>query len=187
MKLSRDGVLIACSVVFVLVALALVDVLVPRFYGGLRSAADFGQMYGAASALFAGLAFIAIVATLILQRRELRDSREQLEMQREELRATREEMERSRAETARMARALELTVKVSAVTELLAIKQAQLRDARERHADMVRAMESRVHSGWNDAKAQGKARDEIRHHEIAVEKLTGELDELYGRTSRQLA
>ena len=47
---------------------------------------QFGDMFGAANALFSGLAFAGLIITLILQRREL-------ELQRQELALTRKEME----------------------------------------------------------------------------------------------
>lgn len=186
------GLIIALSAVAVVLALAVTKVLVAHFYGEPANAAEFGDLFGFANALFAGLAFTALIYAVLLQsrelalqRHELSASREQLALQRAELAATREEMERSRAEAARTADALELTVQVSAVTQLVSIKGAQLSAARDRVAEMTRAMSQGVRSGWNDAAAQAKTRDEMRHAELDVARLNGELAKLYERASRE--
>lgn len=77
---------------------------------------QFGDMFGAANALFSGLAFTALVVSLSMQRRELA-------LQREELRLTRKEMTLARDEAAKQASALAeqaRTMEAQARNELLA-------------------------------------------------------------------
>jgi len=62
----------------------------------------FGDMFGAANALFSGLAFAGLIYTLILQRTELKYQRQQLKLQYEE-------MQNNTAELQRAARAQELS------------------------------------------------------------------------------
>lgn len=64
---------------------------------------QFGDQFGAISALFSGLAFAGIVISLWMQRDELKLQRKELELQRDEIHqsrmvmmAQREEMEQSR-------------------------------------------------------------------------------------------
>ena len=56
-----------------------------------------GDYFGAAGAVFSGIAVLLLVVTLLLQQRELRLQREELSLQRQELVASREELRRSAA------------------------------------------------------------------------------------------
>lgn len=53
----------------------------------------FGDMFGAVNALFSGLAFAGLIATLLYQQEELKLQREELAQTREELKGQREEFE----------------------------------------------------------------------------------------------
>ena len=57
-----------------------------------------GDLFGAATSLFSGLAFAGLISTLLMQRRELELQREQLRIQNDELKDTREEFEIQRFE-----------------------------------------------------------------------------------------
>jgi hypothetical protein len=74
----------------------------------------FGDMFGAANALFSGLAFCGLVVTLLLQgqatkvqNEQLKLQNDQLEMQREELALQRDEMRQMREQYERTATAQE--------------------------------------------------------------------------------
>jgi hypothetical protein len=72
---------------------------------------QFGDTFGALNALFSGLAFAFLIASIDLQRRELRLQREELQMQRQE-------MADSRAVLALQARAQTLQVD-AAIAQIL--------------------------------------------------------------------
>jgi Putative phage abortive infection protein len=55
-------------------------------YHDLRKQADFGQMFGGINTLFAGLAFAALVVTLMLQQQSFRQQRDELASQAERIR-----------------------------------------------------------------------------------------------------
>lgn len=55
----------------------------------LENRGEFGDMFGAANALFSGLAFAGLIFTIHVQRRELSLQREELGLQRKELEASR--------------------------------------------------------------------------------------------------
>ncbi len=80
-------------VVFILVLST--PLIVERFYGYPKpdGAGDFGGQFGAINALFSGLAFVGVIAALILQKRELALQRQELEQTREELRGQKEQLE----------------------------------------------------------------------------------------------
>ena len=62
------------------------------FPNNLCSSGLFGDMFGGINALFSGLAFVGIILTIYLQKRELSLQREELVLQREELVLTRKEI-----------------------------------------------------------------------------------------------
>lgn len=65
--------------------------LMPFLYNSTNEAGPAGDMFGAATSLFSGLAFAGLISTLLMQRQEL-------ELQRGELKETREEFARQRFE-----------------------------------------------------------------------------------------
>jgi hypothetical protein len=79
----------------VIILVLLTPLIVERFYGYPKpdGAGDFGGQFGAVNALFSGLAFVGVVAALILQKRELALQRQELEQTREELRGQKEQLE----------------------------------------------------------------------------------------------
>ncbi len=86
-------------------------------------AAQFGDSFGAANALFAGLAFAGVIIALYLQRHEFREeqsqNREVMEMQRQELELRRKELELTRQELQRSADVQEATEKTVGLTAYL--------------------------------------------------------------------
>lgn len=60
--------------------------------------ASFGDMFGATTSLFSGLAFLGLIATLVMQGRELSLQREDLKLNRKELSLTRGEVRLQRFE-----------------------------------------------------------------------------------------
>ncbi len=55
------------------------------FNGDLVEFGQFGDSYGALNTLYSGLAFAGIIATIFMQRKELKYQREELELTRKEL------------------------------------------------------------------------------------------------------
>lgn len=65
-----------------------IDMFIPEINRGV-----FGDKFGAVNALFSGLAFAGLIATLLYQKEELKLQREELQHTREELKRQREEFE----------------------------------------------------------------------------------------------
>ena len=63
-----------------------------QIYPDIGERGQFGDMFGAINALFAGFAFAGIIWAIILQKNELRLQREELKLQRDDLEQTREEI-----------------------------------------------------------------------------------------------
>lgn len=87
--------------------------LLNRFWHPLPpTAAEFGDSFGAANALFSALAFAGIIITILLQRREL-------ELQRNELKETKLELRKSAQAQENTQKTLNLQVSFSAKQTLL--------------------------------------------------------------------
>jgi hypothetical protein len=63
----------------VILAVLLVSLwVIPRVYGRPTDPAQFGDMFGAANALFSGLALLGVVYTILLQSREIRQNQHEI-------------------------------------------------------------------------------------------------------------
>lgn len=91
-RLFKWGALI---VGFVVVVLVLGTAIVHRILGGWPQSGTFGDTFGAANALFSGLAFGGVIVAILLQRKELELQRKELELTRKELARTAEAQEKS--------------------------------------------------------------------------------------------
>lgn len=79
----------------------------------------FGDMFGAANALFSGLAFAGIIITILLQRKELSLQREELKQTRAELERTAEAQENSEKALKKQAENLHLSARLTALNTLV--------------------------------------------------------------------
>ena len=66
---------------------------ISKFINEPTNQGTFGDMFGAVNALFSGLAFAGLIATLLYQKEELKLQQEELQQTREELKGQREEFE----------------------------------------------------------------------------------------------
>jgi len=80
--------------------------------GCVEKYGQFGDSFGAVNALFTGMAFWAVVVTLLLQQRALAEQAREIEDGKRHQRATAEAMERQ-------ARALELAARLTCLTVLI--------------------------------------------------------------------
>lgn len=62
------------------------------FFGNLQEAGPAGDSFGSITSLFTGFAFVGLIATLVLQQKELKLQRRELRLQRSEVAATRDEL-----------------------------------------------------------------------------------------------
>ena len=78
----------------IVLLLWLSNLIVPQFFYDLLSErGEFGDQFGAANSLFAGLAFAFFVFTVLLQNRELHLQRKQMELSMNEMRGQKEQLE----------------------------------------------------------------------------------------------
>ncbi|MBU4605190.1 MAG: hypothetical protein KKH66_09820, partial [Proteobacteria bacterium] len=91
-RLFKWGALILGFVAVVLVGEAVV---VHQVLGDWAKSGTFGDTFGAANALFSGLAFGGVIVAILLQRKELELQRKELELTRRELARTAEAQEKS--------------------------------------------------------------------------------------------
>ena len=89
---SRNRTKITGLIAIVLFLWIVIPGAIWHFLPDLTDRGQFGDMFGAVNALFAGLAFGGIIIALYLQQIELRHQREELKLQRKELKLTRQEI-----------------------------------------------------------------------------------------------
>jgi len=80
------------SLIILLLWLGNALVMLAIFSGDTTKAGPAGDMFGAVTSLFTGLAFAGLIGTMIFQQRELKLQRNELKLQREEVSGTREEI-----------------------------------------------------------------------------------------------
>lgn len=96
---------------------------------GLDNWADrgtFGDMFGAVNALFSGLAFAALIYTIVLQREDIQHNREEISMNRTELHKSVKAQQKSLAALKLQAKQTHLTAKVNAMNSLLSYYNSQI-------------------------------------------------------------
>ncbi len=81
--------------IVVLYALLLVYITWPIQEFSIDKAGVFGDSFGILTSLFSGLAFAALIVTILLQKKELSYQREELKLQREEIARNRKELART--------------------------------------------------------------------------------------------
>ncbi len=144
---------------FVFMAIVLIQIAIAYFVimtlPDWSSRGQFGDIFGVVNALFSGLAFAALIYTVILQR-------EDLAIQKEELKKTEKSQKRTEEFLSQQANSAKLTAELSAATTILAHVNKEL-DALLNHA-------------WTeDSPAQ------VRYEVLIAKKelLTSHLDALY--------
>ncbi|MBI5790399.1 MAG: hypothetical protein HZA63_02880 [Rhodocyclales bacterium] len=95
----------------------------------------FGDSYGALNALFSGLAFAGVIATLLLQRQELSYQREELELTRAELQRAASAQEATSETIAEQAEVMKVTAHLSGLAALLDSANAEVDRRRKEYND----------------------------------------------------
>lgn len=107
-------------IVPVLIAVfAIYFLVVKYFYPDMETRSQFGDMFGGASALFSGLAFVGIIYTILLQREDLNLQRKELELTREELKRTAEAQEKAEKALSKQAASLKITARLNGQSAIL--------------------------------------------------------------------
>jgi len=91
---------------------------------------QFGDVFGAANALFSGLAFTGLIYTVFLQREELALQRKELELTRQELQRTAQAQEQSEVALRSQAEAASLSARMSSAGALLEHYRSELKQIR---------------------------------------------------------
>ena len=91
---------------------------------------QFGDVFGAANALFSGLAFAGLIYAILLQREDLALQRTELELTRQELQRTAAAQEQSEIALRAQASAAARSARLSAISFLLDHYQTELKQLR---------------------------------------------------------
>ena len=95
---SRLWIWIIISIIGVIVLWGLSWILIDKYIDSSTDQGTFGDMFGAVNALFSGLAFAGLIATLLYQREELKLQRKELNEQKLEFREQNKTLKRQRFE-----------------------------------------------------------------------------------------
>lgn len=119
-KESKDSILIVFAIIAVVFIIAVLFVTYYALHDlDPSERGTYGDMYGGANALFSGLAFVGIIITILLQRKELSLQREELVETRTELARTALAQERSERALTRQANNLKISAKLTALNSLV--------------------------------------------------------------------
>lgn len=91
-KKPRIGIRIACLIVGVILLCILYFVVIRCYLQDWDKQGQFGDMFGAINALFAGLAFAGVIWAIFLQKNELELQREELTHTRKEIKGQKEQL-----------------------------------------------------------------------------------------------
>ena len=95
---SRLWIWIIISIIGVIALWGLSWILIDKYIDSSTDQGTFGDMFGAVNALFSGLAFAGLIATLLYQREELKLQRKELNEQKLEFREQNKTLKRQRFE-----------------------------------------------------------------------------------------
>jgi hypothetical protein len=92
MKQKSNYLMIFIKISFGFIVVSLIyPFIVNYFFSDWSKSGTFGDSYGALNALFSGLALSGVIVTILVQRKELKNQKIELELQREEMKETRKE------------------------------------------------------------------------------------------------
>ncbi len=158
----------------------------------LKNRGEFGDMFGAINALFSGLAFAGLIATLHYQRKELALQRRELALQRKEIRASRRVMRKqeqalsSQADTLALQR-FEATLMSlldchsSAVAGLQFRYQGEIRTGRTALESLNNAITSSIAVAVNSRRINGEVKQQV------LEKISSLMHSFYCKNTNYFA
>lgn len=138
---------------------------------------QFGDVFGAANALFSGLAFAGLIYAILLQREDLSLQRTELELTRQELQRTAEAQEQSEIALRAQAAAASQSARLTAINFLLKHYERELdemrkyaipandpraprmKELRQRQAMLVAMLDSMFHEIANRGEEGGTVQD----------------------------
>ena len=121
----RTGFVYNYTMRSILILLIIPVVLVVYYFGldylllDFETKGQFGDMFGAANALFSGFAFLGIIYTIYLQRNELALQREELRLTRDELKRSAAAQENSEKALSKQAESLKATAKLNGLSTMV--------------------------------------------------------------------
>lgn len=100
-------------------------IVITKYLSDMEERGQFGDMFGAANALFSGFAFLGIIYTIYLQRKELNLQKEELRLTRDELARSARAQEESQVALAKQADSLKLTAKLNGLSSIMQFELAK--------------------------------------------------------------
>lgn len=140
----------------------------------LSQCGQFGDMFGFVNTFFSGLAFVGIVYTIFLQRKDLELQREDLELTRKELKLTTEELKRSAKAQEESEKALKNQADIATKTALLNAANSILKNSLE---------------GLHNLKNEPDSEDKRELNELFLNRINNsnsDIAEIYSELSKEI-
>ena len=96
----------------------------------------FGDLFGAVNALFSGLAFAGLIYTIVLQREEITQNRQEIILNRTELQRSVKTQQKSQSALKEQARQTHLAAKINAINSLIGYYNSQI-ESKKSSAEIV--------------------------------------------------
>lgn len=122
---NKFKILITMSIIVVIIW-ALSGFLTYYFVPEWSDRGTFGDMFGAVNGLFSGLAFAALIYTIILQREEMKMNRDEIIMNRKELKKSAAAQESSQLAQKEQVLQTHLTTKINAMSTIINYYNTQI-------------------------------------------------------------
>lgn len=128
---NRNYILaIFITVISIMAIQIAIGITVYKFLPDWSTRGQFGDVFGAANALFSGLAFAGLIYAILLQREDLALQRKELELTRQELQRSAAAQEKSESALSAQAASLAQSTKLNAINFLLEHYKSELSQMR---------------------------------------------------------
>lgn len=146
--------------IFVIIIWILSGVIVYYVASSWSDRGTIGDMFGAVNALFSGLAFAALIYTIILQREEIGMNRAEIELNRNELKKSADAQQNSQKALKEQVVQTHLTAKINAISTIINYYNTQIINlsnspevidkAREKRRMLIKQLDELI-DGLNDS------------------------------------
>lgn len=146
--------------IFVIIIWILSGVIVYYVASSWSDRGTIGDMFGAVNALFSGLAFAALIYTIILQREEIGMNRAEIELNRNELKKSADAQQNSQKALKEQVIQTHLTAKINAISTIINYYNTQIINlsnspevidkAREKRRMLIKQLDELI-DGLNDS------------------------------------
>jgi hypothetical protein len=139
---SKIGIFIKL-IIFVILLWIASAVCIIFFLDDWSNRGTFGDLFGAVNALFSGLAFAALIYTIILQREEIRQNREEIVLNRKELVKASKLQQKAQIVLSQQVEQTHLSAKMNAMRTIVEYYNNQITNSKSTEETIEKAKQKR--------------------------------------------